>query len=80
MPREESQRAILGAMVPLDTTAKAAALQTQILRKLSPAQRLGLAIDMSEFAHDLALLRLKTQFPQVSDKELRIRLALSHKQ
>ena len=66
-------------MIPIDTTAKAAALQIEVLKRLSPAQRLGLAIDMSEFARGLALLRLKAQFPKVSDRDVRSRFALSRK-
>ncbi len=62
-------------MRPLDTTAKAAALQTEVLRKLTPARRLALAFEMSEFARGLALVGLKGQFPQLADIELRLRLA-----
>lgn len=66
-------------MTPLDTAPKAAALQTKILRRLTPVRRLSLAVEMSEFARGLALARLKTEFPQVPDRELRLRLALQYK-
>ena len=62
-------------MTQLDTTPKAAALQTEVLRRLTPARRLALAVEMSEFARGLALLRLKAELPELSDRELRIRLA-----
>jgi hypothetical protein len=66
-------------MTPLDTAPKAAAIQTEVLRRLTPVRRLSLAIEMSEFARGLTLARLKTQFPQVPDRELRLRLALQYK-
>jgi len=54
-----------------DTTSEAAALQVEIYRKMSGEQRLKLAIEMSEFARELTLSRLRSEHPEWSDWELR---------
>jgi hypothetical protein len=62
-----------------DTTPEAAALQTSIHRGLSGAERLGLALDMSITARELALTRLRHQHPDWSEADLKrelIRYAL----
>ena len=54
-----------------DTTPEAAALQTQVHRKLTGAQRLRLAFEMSLLARELCLTRLRLQYPQWKDDELK---------
>ena len=54
-----------------DTSPEAAALQTEIYRKMSGEQRLKLAFEMSDFARELTLSRLRSEHPEWSDWELR---------
>jgi len=41
----------------------------QILRRMTPEQRLRKAFDLSEFAKALFLRDLRTRFPELSDDE-----------
>lgn len=54
-----------------DTSREAAAIQFEIIRKMTGAQRLDLAIEMSMFARELALTRLRSEHPGWSDWELK---------
>ena len=54
-----------------DTSPEAAALQISIQRKLTGAERLQLALDMSYAARELALARLRREHPDWSDWELK---------
>ena len=62
-------------MKPLDTTPQAANVQTDVLRRLTPIQRLAIAVEMSELAQGLAFLRWKSQFPELSERDLRVQIA-----
>jgi hypothetical protein len=53
-----------------DTSATSAALQLSIHRKLTGAQRLQLALEMSHAVRELALTRLRAQHPDWSHFEL----------
>lgn len=53
-----------------DTSPEAAAIQTSIQRRLSGAERLRLAIEMSLMARELTLTRLRLQHPNWSESDL----------
>ena len=57
-----------------DTTRRAAAIQTRVLRGLGGSRRLTMALEMSLFARELALTRLGRQHPEWSDRELNLEL------
>jgi hypothetical protein len=63
-------------MVKRDTSIAAAQLQASIHRRFLPAERLEMAIEMSEFARDLAKAGLRSRFPSLTDAELERELAL----
>jgi hypothetical protein len=46
-----------------DTSPAAEAIQLEILRKMSPAERLLLALDMSEFVRKLARAHIHEEHP-----------------
>jgi hypothetical protein len=54
-----------------DTSPEAAAIQADIIRKMTGVQRLDLAMKMSLFARELALTRLRTEHPDWSEWELK---------
>jgi hypothetical protein len=54
-----------------DTSPTAEALQTEIHRRLSGAERLRLAFEMSLVAREMSLARLRRQHPEWSDAELK---------
>lgn len=53
-----------------DTSPIAARIQANIHRRLLPADRLRIAMDMSETAHELARSRLRTVHPEWSERQL----------
>lgn len=55
---------------PRDTTAQAYAIQTAILRSLTPAEKFQAACEMSNFTHELALAGLRRQRPELTESEL----------
>jgi hypothetical protein len=55
---------------PNDTSREAAAIQAQIIDRLTVAQRLELAVEMSLAARALAKSRLREEHPTWSDVEL----------
>ena len=67
-------------MRPLDTTSEADALQREIFRRLGGPSRLRLALDMSAAARALTLARLRRQYPDYSELDLKkalLRLAFA---
>ena len=54
-----------------DTSREAAALQTSIHRRLTGAQRLRIALDMSQFARELSLCRLRSEHPDWTEADLK---------
>ena len=54
-----------------DTSPEAAAIQNEIIRRMSGEQRLLLAIEMSEFARGLAAARLRQEHPDWTDWEIK---------
>jgi hypothetical protein len=57
-------------MVARDTSASAAQLQEDILRRFSPAERLRMAFEMSEFARSLSRAGLRSRRPDLTESEL----------
>lgn len=58
------------AMVARDTSAHAARLQADIHRRFQPAERLEMAIEMSEFARDLTRAGLRSRHPELTPLEI----------
>jgi Rv0078B-related antitoxin len=54
-----------------DTSPEAAAIQTEIHRRMSGEERLLLAIEMSLFARELAWARLREEHPEWTEWELK---------
>jgi hypothetical protein len=53
-----------------DTTPVAAAIQADVQRRLSGAQRLTTALEMSILVRELAAARLRRDHPELSDEEI----------
>jgi hypothetical protein len=62
-------------MIPLDTSAAASDIQLSILRKMTGAERLRMAIDLSDFARKLTFARIGHDHPGLT-KPQRIRVFL----
>jgi hypothetical protein len=58
-----------------DTNPKAAAIQTQLMRQVSPARKLAMVGEMNETVKTLALSGLRSRYPADSPEKLRRRLA-----
>lgn len=57
-------------MIPRDTSAAAAELQYDIHRRFTPAERLRMAFEMSEFARSLSRAGLRNRRPELTESEL----------
>lgn len=57
-------------MIPRDTSPEAAELQIELHRHFTPARRLAMAIEMSEFARSLSRAGLRSRNPHLTDEEL----------
>jgi hypothetical protein len=57
-------------MTARDTSLKAAQIQEDVHQSLSPADRLRMTIEMSEFARSLSKAGLRTRRPELTDAEL----------
>jgi hypothetical protein len=62
-------------MKPLspDTTADAQRMQIQLMRRLSPTEKLRLAFELTDAMRGLILADLKRRFPEADDAEIRRR-------
>lgn len=58
-----------------DTSPAAHAVQLELLRALSPGQRLSLCQRLRQTTEAMAMARLRTQYPNDDDRRLRLRLA-----
>lgn len=56
--------------MPSDTSPEAAAIQAEIFRRMTPAQRLKLALEMSESMRNVALAGLRSRRPDLNEEEL----------
>jgi hypothetical protein len=61
-------------MVARDTTRSASALQDDIHRRFDAADRLRMAIEMSEFARSLSRAGLRSRQPELTDAELDVEM------
>ena len=57
--------------MPLDTSAEAAKVQTEIHRALGGQRRLQLACQMSEAVRDLARARIRSKHPEFDESATR---------
>jgi len=57
-----------------DTTAEAAAAQLAVYRRMTPAQRGEIALEMSEAARELAKTGIRMRHPDYSETEVRYAL------
>ena len=57
-----------------DTTPEAAAIQDDIIHRMSDEERLHLALDMSMFARELAASRIREENPEWTDREVILEL------
>jgi len=53
-----------------DTSEEAARLQLEIHRRFTPAERLRMAFEMSEFARSLSRAGLRARRPELTEAEL----------
>jgi hypothetical protein len=56
--------------MPFDTSPEAATIQAEIFRRMTTAQRLKLALEMSESLRNIALAGLRNRQPESSPEEL----------
>lgn len=56
-----------------DTKKDADALQTEVQRQLGPAERLRIALEMSEIARQLGMARIRGEHPDWSGETVRRR-------
>lgn len=61
-------------MIPRDTSPEAWAVQLEVYRRLSGAQRLEIAFDMSQFVRQLTLAALRREHPDWAERELKLEL------
>ena len=54
-----------------DTSPEAARIQAEIFGRMTPSERLLLALEMSESIRDVALAGLRSRRPELSEHELR---------
>jgi len=58
-----------------DTHPKMETLQIQLWRQASPTRKMHMLAQLNASAHTLALIGLRSRYPQASEGELRRRLA-----
>jgi hypothetical protein len=56
-------------MRALDTSAEAAAIQEAIHRRLGPAKRLKIALELSDLAKSFAIAGLRLRHPEYSERD-----------
>jgi DUF1365 family protein len=59
-----------------DTSPQAAAIQQDVFRRMTPAARLRIALEMSESMRNVARAGLRRRRPELSDEELSHELML----
>jgi len=60
---------------PADTSPEAWAIMEEGLRRMTPAQRIARAVDLTILTHQLALATIRREHPGETDREHRLRLA-----
>ena len=56
--------------MPSDTSPEAAAIQAEIFRRMTPGERIKMALEMSEETRQLALQDLRRLHPELDEKGL----------
>ena len=56
--------------MPFDTTPEADAIQQEIFRRMTPEQRLKVALEMSDSMRNVALTGLRMRRPELTEEEL----------
>jgi len=62
-------------MRPADTSPEAWQVQTELLRKMSPGERMQLAFEWSEIVRQFAEGGLRKRYPDASEREIFLRYA-----
>jgi hypothetical protein len=62
-------------MRPADTSPEAWQVWLEVVRKLTPAERLKRALDLSETVRSLAEAAMRQAHPTASDREIFLRMA-----
>ena len=57
-------------MIPLDTSERAAEIQIEIIRRKTGAERLRMALDLSNLTWRLAFARIRRKHPDYSEREI----------
>ncbi|MEM1203432.1 MAG: hypothetical protein AAGN66_09420 [Acidobacteriota bacterium] len=55
---------------PPDTHADAHRAQLEVYRRMTGAQRLKIALDMSEFVRECAKSRIRKRYPEMTEREV----------
>jgi hypothetical protein len=71
---EKLYTTLMSALYP-DTHPKMEALQIQLWRQASPTRKMHMLAQLNASARTLALMGLRSQYPQATEAELRRRLA-----
>jgi hypothetical protein len=58
-----------------DTSPEAAALQDELIGKMSPAQRMQRVLELNRAVETLAIAGIRAQYPDASPREVFLRLA-----
>ena len=56
--------------MPFDTSPEAEAVQMDVFRRMTPSQRLELALQMSDSMRNVTLSGLRHRHPEMTEKEL----------
>ncbi|HVI10661.1 MAG TPA: hypothetical protein VND65_20395 [Candidatus Binatia bacterium] len=59
------------SVIPSDTSPEAARVQLEIYRRMTPAERLRMALEMSDSIRNVAMAGLRSRHPDWGEKELR---------
>ena len=65
-----SRQCYRSVMPAEDTTAKAAAIQLQLLREIGPSGRAQIAVDLSEAVRETTLAGIRRRHPEYSEREV----------
>jgi len=63
-------------MIASDTSADMAAMQLEVYRRMGPARRLQVALELSDLTHTFALAGMKQRNPGMTDEEAHHALAV----
>jgi hypothetical protein len=61
-------------MIPRDTSPEAWAVQLEVYRRMSGAERFEIAFDMSQLVRELALAGLRREHPDWAERDLQLEL------